>query len=115
MAIKLHMDHHVPRAITDGLRLRVVDVITAAEDGTSDWDDPDLLDRARELKRVLFTRDYHFLQEAKRRQQKGILFQGIIHAHQLRVPIGTCINNLEIIAKAGEPEDLHNQVQFLPL
>lgn len=27
--IALYMDHHVPRAITEGLRLRGVDVITA--------------------------------------------------------------------------------------
>ena len=29
MAISLYMDHHVPRAITAGLRLRQVDVTTA--------------------------------------------------------------------------------------
>lgn len=28
MALALYMDHHVPRAITDGLRLRGVDVLT---------------------------------------------------------------------------------------
>jgi len=33
------MDHHVPRAITDGLRARVVDVITTFEEGTSKLDD----------------------------------------------------------------------------
>jgi len=31
------------------------------------------------------------------------------------VTIGGCINDLEIIAKAGEPEDLHNRVEHLPL
>ncbi len=39
------MDHHVPRSIAVGLRLRGVDVITAYEDGTSEADDPALLDR----------------------------------------------------------------------
>lgn len=29
MAIALYMDHHAPRAITVGLRLRGVDVLTA--------------------------------------------------------------------------------------
>ncbi len=29
MALKLYMDHHVPRAITNGLRMRGVDVLTA--------------------------------------------------------------------------------------
>ena len=33
MAIKLYMDVHIPKAITIGLRLRNVDVITAQEDG----------------------------------------------------------------------------------
>jgi len=33
----------------------------------------------------------------------------------LRVAIGTCVSDLEIIAKAGEPEDIVNRIQFLPL
>jgi len=53
MAIKLYMDQNVPRAITIGLRLREVDVTTAYEDGNSSLDDPELLDRASELGRVL--------------------------------------------------------------
>jgi len=57
MPITFYMDHHVPRAITLGLRLREADVITAYEDGTSELDDTGLLDRAGELGRVLFTRD----------------------------------------------------------
>lgn len=115
MAIALYMDHHVPRAITVGLRLRGVDVITAYEDGASDMDDPALLDRAGELERVLFTQDDDLLVEAAKRQREGIPFRGAIYAHQLRVSIGTCVHDLEIIAKAGEPKDLSNRVQFLPL
>ena len=37
--IALYMDHNVPRAITVGLRLHGVDVITAYEDGADDMDD----------------------------------------------------------------------------
>ena len=105
MPFALYMDHHVPRAITDGLRLREVDVITALEDGAERLDDPDLLDRASELERVIFTRDADFLVEVQRRQQAAIFFYGVIYAHQLRVSIGTCIQDLEILAKAGEPDD----------
>jgi len=115
MAIALYMDHHVPRAITVGLRLRGVDVLTAYEDGTSELDDPALLDRASELERVLFTRDDDLLIEATKRQREGSPFYGVIYAHQLRVSIGSCIEDLEIIAKAGEAEDLMNGVKFLPL
>lgn len=115
MPIKLYMDHHVPRAITTGLRLRGVDVITAYEDSAHQLDDPALLDRAEELGRVLFTRDDDLLKEAARRQEESIAFPGVIFAHQLTVPIGTCINDLEIVAKAAELEDVIGEVIFLPL
>jgi hypothetical protein len=45
MALKVYMDHHVPRAITIGLRMRSIDVITAHEDASSNLSDSDLLDR----------------------------------------------------------------------
>ena len=48
-------------------------------------------------------------------QREGIEFSGVIYGHQLRVTIGLCIHDLEIIAKSGETEDLKNQVVFLPL
>jgi len=114
MAIAFYMDQHVPRAITTGLRLREVDVITADEDGASRMDDLELLNRAGELGRVLFTQDDDLLAEATKRQREGIPFRGVIYAHQLRVSIGNCVHGLEIIAKAGEPEDLINRVEFLP-
>ena len=46
MPLALYIDQNVPRAITTGLRLRNVDVLTAFEDGASDVEDPELLDRA---------------------------------------------------------------------
>ena len=115
MAIRLYMDHNVPRAITNGLKLKGIDLITAYENGSSQLDDSELLDRASELERVLFTRDYNLLQETTKRQRAGVPFYGIIYAHQLKISIGDCIRDLEIIAEAGHPEDLINQVQFLPL
>jgi predicted nuclease of predicted toxin-antitoxin system len=110
MTVALYMNQHVPRAITVGLRLRGVDVITAHEDGASQMEDPELLDRASELERVLFTQDDDLLAEAARRQAEGIPFRGVIYAHQLRVPIGICVRDLEIIGKAAEPKDLSRGV-----
>lgn len=46
MSIALYMDQNVPRAITVGLRLTGLDVITAYEDGTTEMSDAELLDRA---------------------------------------------------------------------
>ncbi len=115
MALKLYMDHNVPRVISDGLRTRGVDIITSYEDGTSEFDDSELVDRATELGRALFTRDYNLLQEATKRQRNAVRFSGVIYAHQLRVSVGTYIRDLEIIAKAGEPKDIENRLEFLPL
>jgi hypothetical protein len=92
-----------------------VEVITAYEEGASELDAPALLDRAGVLGRVLFARDDDLPAEATKRQREGIPFRGVVYAHQLRVSIGTYVQDLEIIAKAGEPEDLMNGFIFLPL
>lgn len=115
MPIALYMDQHVPRSITIGLRSRNVDVLTAAEDGASTFTDPDLLERASLRGRILFSQDDDLLAEAARRQAKAVSFGGVIYAHQLRISIGACIRDLELIALVGEPQELHNRVLFLPL
>lgn len=115
MALALYMDHHVPRAITDGLRLRGVGVLTAYEDGTAELADPELLDRAGDVNRVLFTHDDDLLAEAASRQAAGIPFAGLVYAHPLRISIGACIRDLELIAKTISPAEFLNQVCFLPL
>lgn len=115
MAVGLYMDVHIPKAITIGLRLRGVDVLTSQEDGTRQLHDSELLDRALALNRVLFTFDDDLLTEAKYRQENDIAFAGVVYAHPLSVPIGVCVRDLELIGLVGEPEDLMNQVEFLPL
>lgn len=115
MTVALYMDEHVPRAITSGLRLRGLDVITAWEDDRGGSDDSALLDRASELGRVLFSQDDDLLAEATKRQREEITFSGLVYAHQLRVSVGMCIDNLELIARVGEPADLANGVVFLPI
>ena len=66
MGIKLYMDVHVRREITEGLRTREVDVLTAQEDGAAELDDALLLDRATSLGRILFSQDDDLLREAAR-------------------------------------------------
>jgi len=109
------MDEHVPRAITIGLRLRGIDVLTVQEDNLSGKSDPELLDRAVYLKRAMFSHDDDLLAEATKRQRNSQNFYGIIYAHHLKVSIGTCIKDIELIAKLGEVEEIKNQVIFLPL
>ena len=109
------MDVHVRRAVTDGLRLRGVDVLTAQEDGAGELPDPQLLSRASELGRILFSQDDDLLREARKRQQSGELFTGVIYAHQLNISIGQCVDELELIAQLTEPEEWINRLAYLPL
>ena len=109
------MDVHVPAAITRGLLLRGVDVLTAQLDGTTELEDPGLLDRATELGRVLFSQDDDLLREAASRQKDGRPFAGVIYAHQLHVPVGRCIDDLVLLAQTEETDAIRNRVVFLPL
>lgn len=109
------MDVHVPRPITRGLRKLGVDVLTAQEDGTARWSDPDLLDRAAELNKILFSQDEDLLVEAARRQRHSVAFHGLIYAPQLALTTGQFIEQLELLAKAGVAADFANAVQYLPL
>src|SRR5690349_1511370 len=94
LVIVLYMDENVEGQIVRGLRRRRIDVVTAEEDGWAARLDPDVLDRAGELGRVAFSRDQDFLREAVRRQRCGETFVGVIYAHQTRVSIGRCVEDL---------------------
>jgi predicted nuclease of predicted toxin-antitoxin system len=109
------MDVHVKRAVTDGLRRRGVDVLTAQEDGSALLEDSDLLDHATSLGRVLFSQDHDLLREATRRQQNAQPFAGVVYAHQLNITVGRAIQDLDLIAKVYELEDIENRVEYLPL
>jgi len=115
VSISLYTDVHVPAAVTRGLLLRNVDVLTAQLDGTTQLDDSDLLDRVRQLNRVLVSQDEDLLAEAARRQREGTPFTGLIYAHQLGITIGRFISDLELLALVGELEDFNGRVEFLPL
>jgi Domain of unknown function (DUF5615) len=115
VSVRLYADVHVRRAVVEGLRLRGVDILTAQEDRAAELLDPELLTRARELGRVLFTQDDDLLAEGARRQETGETFAGLVYGHQLNVTIGGVIADLELIAGATNLDEWANAVVFLPL
>lgn len=115
MSLAIYMDVQVPLAITLGLRRRGIDVLTAQRDGSAEFPDPELLDRASSLGRILFTRDQDLLAEAAKRLREGRSFATVVFARQLNVSIGQCISDLELIAKLGTPDEAKDQVVYLPL
>ena len=113
--VRLYMDVHIPAAITDALRDRGVDVLTAQEDGARRLLDDQLLDRAMQLGRVLFTEDDDLLAEAAGRQERGEPFAGVIYIRDRQLRVGRRVDDLEVIAKVCTSEEMANWVQYLPL
>ena len=114
MSVALYMDVHIPQAITDQLRRRGVDVLTAIEDAADQLPDDQLLERATQLSRVLFTQDIRFRVLAERWQQEGKPFAGLIFGHQLGGTIGQFVRDLELIAQASEPAEWCNAIEYIP-
>jgi hypothetical protein len=115
MAIALYFDVHVDRAIVGQLRLREVDVLTAQEDARDRLSDESLLEHASRLGRPIVTHDIRFLAMAEKWQRLGRPFCGLIFAHPMQVSIGKCVHDLEVNAKATDPQDWANDVVRLPL
>ena len=115
MSVALYMDVHVPEPIVRQLHRRGIDVLTAVEDGARELPDDELLERARELGRVLFTQDVGFKVMAEDWQRQGRPFAGLLFGHQLGGSIGQFVGNLEMIAVASEPNEWLNTIEYLPL
>ena len=114
MPMPLYMDVHVKRVITDQLRARGVDVLTAQDDASDQLCDEDLLEHARVLGRLLFTQDIRFKAMAEDWQRQGRPFAGLAYSHQQRASIGQLVRDLELIAMATNPADWANVVAHLP-
>ena len=115
MTSAFYFDAHVPRAIARGLRRREVDVLTAQEDGAMQSTDPEILNRATALDRLVFTMDQDFLVEAARRSAARQTFSTVVFARPHEITIGRCIRDLELIARLITPEERQDQVLYLPL
>ncbi len=115
MSLAFYMDEHVPKPITLALRIRGVDVLTTQEDDRRGTEDAILLDRATQVGRVMFSFDADMLRHTTSRLKRGIDFAGLVFAHPARISVGQCVRDIEMIAKAGEPKDLANQIVYLPL
>ena len=81
MPVAFYMDVHVPLAITEQLRVREVDVLTAIEDEANRRPDEDLLERATELRRMVFTHDIRFRVMAEQWIREGRSFAGLAYGH----------------------------------
>jgi predicted nuclease of predicted toxin-antitoxin system len=109
------MDHNVHAAITDGLRQRGVDCLTAQDDTTSAATDEFILARARDLGRVVFTQDADFLEITASWLADNKPFAGVIYARQMGITIGQAISDLHLFATLLEPNEMENRLEYIPL
>lgn len=109
------MDVHIPAAITAGLIRRKIDVLTSQDDGTREVEDEDLLQRATDLGRLLFSQDQDLIRIARQWQRDGQFFVGLVFSDQQGESIGQCIEDIELLALCCSEEEVANQVIFLPL
>lgn len=106
--LRFYMDEHVPSAVTKGLRLRDVDVLTARDVSMLEVEDDEHLAFAAEQNRVTFTQDADFL----RLHAEGVEHAGIVYAPQ-QTPIGYIVRGLMLVYQVLEPEEMQNHVEFL--
>jgi len=113
--LRLYFDVHVPLTVADQLAKRGIDVLTAQADNSATLPDHELLARATSLERAIVTSDIRFRALAEHWQETGHDFSGLIFTHPLHVTIGRMVLDLELLANAVTPEEMRNQVVFLPL
>jgi len=115
MSLRLSMDEHVRSYVSSALRRRGVDVRTAQQDGQESTPDASLLDRAIALQRIMFLQDQDMLSEATERLRNQRPYGGLIYCHQQRLGPGALIDELELVARCYEPDEMVTQIVFLPV
>jgi Domain of unknown function (DUF5615) len=115
MPVGLYADVHVPGPVIYQLRHRDVDILAATEEGANELEDHDLLTLASSLSRVVVTQDIRFRVMAEDWQRTERQFAGLVYGHQRYVSYGQMIFDLELIAKATEPDYWRNRIEQLPL
>lgn len=115
--IRFLTDEDFSGRIVRGLRRRLpeVDLVTCQESGLRTVHDRVMLERAAKMNRVLLSRDHRtMIPFALERVAKGLPMPGLIIVSQ-DFPIRTAIDELELIAECGEPEDFIDKVMRLPV
>ncbi len=115
--LRLLTDEDVHGDIVNGLRRRNsgIDLIRVQDVGLRHTPDPIILDWAARQGRVVVSVDKKTLVAfAWDRVARGIPMPGVLVLRTV-LTIGEAINQLEIIAFVGNPDDIRDQVIFLPL
>jgi predicted nuclease of predicted toxin-antitoxin system len=106
--VRFYSDENVPRAVTIGLRLRGVDILTAQVAAMAGRSDVDHLALALSQRRVVFTQDADFL----RLHAGGVNHAGIVYAAQ-QSAVGELVRGLMLIVEVLHADEMERHVEFL--
>jgi predicted nuclease of predicted toxin-antitoxin system len=110
----LYTDISVNGAIVNALIRAGVDLLRAQDDGMDGIADETVLDRAAELRRVLFTQDKDFAIIAEQRERSSVPFYCVIYMAQGKMPIPACVSAIELVLGATTANEIENRLYRLP-
>lgn len=115
--LQLLTDEDVHGDIVNGLRQRQpeLDMVRVQDVGLRSTPDADILEWAAQQGRAVVTVDKKTLvADAWDRVARRLPMPGVI-VLRIHLTIGRAINELELVALAGDPDDARDQVMYLPL
>jgi len=108
--IRIYTNESVNVAVTEGLRRRGVNAISAKDVGNLGLTDEDQLKYALKEKLVIFTHDDDFLSLVRKSKLEH---GGIIYVHQQRLSIGEYIRRIKFLVETRSLNEMMNRIQFL--
>ena len=109
MPLPILCDEHTSYAIVAGLRRQGIDAEAVQRVGLASTADPLILAAARQLERVIYTRDTDFL----RLNSSGVQHLGILYHHPRKYSIGEAIAAVALACQALSMEEMRNRVEYL--
>ena len=107
--VRYYMDQHIPSAVTEGLRRRGIDVLTAGEANRCGFPDPDQLASADREERTIvsFDPDFHVLHRI------GQPHSGIAWCPATKYSIGELIQMLVLLHAVIPRDQMKNHLEYL--
>jgi uncharacterized protein DUF5615 len=107
--IRFYFDQHLPAAVTQGLRQRGVDVLTAQDAGRCGLPDAEQLQFATTEERVMVTFDSDYLALAA----SGVAHAGIAWCPATKYLVGQLVHALLLLHGVLDRDDMRNHVEYL--
>lgn len=113
LAADENFDNHIIRALCRAEA--VVDVVRVQDVGLAGADDPAVLEWAAANGRVLLTHDYATMPQYElQRVSAGLEMPGVVVVRR-NVPIMVTFEDLLLLIGGSDPQELRDQVVYLPL